>query len=297
MSGDLVGEEGKGAGAMPVRGAGATPAPGLVFFSNKGEMEDSSPSSSGSPLKFGDVISIPMDNQARRLRQMRSGVIEAARSIEAELQSANIHYRAALVTLTYRDGAVWSPRDVNDLLAHYRKWATRRGVWIHYVWTLELTKTGRPHYHILIFLPRGVTPPLPDKQGWWRKGSTNAKWARYAVRYIAKYASKGFGGDFSLPPNAHIWGCSRLTSQALGRLRWCQAPTWLKKLVPYEEGVRRVGRWWVNLTTGWAYLSPWLFDSHTSGSINLRWIGWTLESVFIPHSPDEPLPAVPDYYL
>lgn len=242
----------------------------------------------------GDLVEIPSDNLVKRLQGMRTGVRSAARLIERELQDEGVKYRSAMVTLTYRDDEEWHPRDINTLLSHYRKWAERRGAWVRYVWAMELTKRGRPHYHIVFFLPRGVTPPLPDKQGWWRKGSTNAKWARYPVSYISKYASKGFGSG-SIPKGAHIWGCSVSSPAFRCRLRWFLAPSWLRKLVPFEDGVRRVRQWWVNAATGWGYLSPWLFDSVGSGSVVLRYVGWSLDRVFIPSvaCAEPPIPPPP----
>lgn len=250
----------------------------------------------GSERRFGDLQEIPSDSFERRLKQMRKGVLTSAQLIQDELQRDGIPYRSALVTLTYRPDAEWEPRDINKLLEHYRKWADRRGVWVRYVWTLEVTQAGRPHYHVVFFLPRGITPPLPDKQGWWRKGMTNAKWARRPVGYIAKYASKGGLFHCELPKGARLWGCSSLSSLNRGRLRWSLAPSWLKKLVPFEDGVRRVKSWWVNATSGWAYLSPWIYDSCHSGKVVLRWIGWSPDRVFYPLEDGAPFPDVPEYF-
>lgn len=244
--------------------------------------------------RLGDLVGLPSDNRLRRLRCMRTGVLQSARLIEEELKGSAVSYRAALVTLTYRDDAAWSARDISGLLTHYRQWAARRGSWVRYVWTIELTARGRPHYHVVLFLPRGLTPPLPDKQGWWMKGSTNAKWARSPVGYIAKYASKGCSG--ALPKGSRLWGCSSLSPLQMGVLRWYLAPSWLRRLVPFEEGVRRVRQWWVNATTGWAYLSPWVLDSCGAGSATLRYVGWSLDSVFIPSRLGEPPPPVPLCY-
>lgn len=251
---------------------------------------------------LGDLAELPSDSRLRRLRRMRTGVLQSARLLEQELRDSGMLYRAALVTLTYRDGAVWSPRDISGLLTHYRQWAERRGHWVRYVWTIELTSRGRPHYHIVFFLPRGVTPPLPDKQGWWAKGSTNAKWARSPVGYISKYASKGCTGEF--PKGAKLWGCSSMSLLRRGMLRWHLAPSWLRRLIPFEEGVRRVRQWWVNAATGWAYLSPWVIDQVTGGVVTLRYRGFTLDDVFIPRfagdlppDPFQPPPKPPKRHL
>jgi len=239
---------------------------------------------------IGDLVEVASDNTRRRLVHMQAGVRASARMISDDLQATGTRYRSALVTTTYRDGAVWDRRDISRLLTHYRKWAQRRNVWIRYVWTLELTKAGRPHYHIVLFLPRGVTPPLPDKQGWWSKGCTNAKWARSPVGYISKYASKGTTGD--LPHGARLWGCSSFSIAGRCRLLWHLAPFWLRRLVPFDEGLRRVGAWWVNATTGWGYLSPWFHDKTHGGILTLRYVGFTLDDVFIPRYAGE-LPPNP----
>ena len=154
-----------------------------------------------------------VDPARARLRRMSRAVIGTAQAIEEVFQDSGFRYRAAMVTLTYGPDEEWEPNDVARLCNHYRMWATRRGIRICGVWVLELTKQDRPHYHLVLFIPRGYTPPLPDKQGWWRKGHTNAKWAHRPVGYIAKYASKGtYGG---LPAGARLHGHIGLTKRCL----------------------------------------------------------------------------------
>lgn len=242
---------------------------------------------------IGDLVEVASDNRQRRLRRMRAGVRASARMFVDDLQAANARYRSAFITTTYRADAAWGRRDISRLLSHYRKWAKRRGIWIRYVWALELTQKGRPHYHIVMFLPRGVSPPLPDKQGWWPKGSTNAKWARNPVGYISKYASKGaHGGAGDLPVHARLWGCSSMGASGRCLLLWHLAPSWLHRLVPPDEGLKRFKSWWVNAATGWAYLSPWQHDKTCGGVVTLRYRGFTLNDIFIPqyagHLPPDP---------
>ena len=100
-----------------------------------------------------------------------------------------------MVTLTYRDDVDWSPRQVSNYLKCVREWARRKGIFIHYVWVLELTKRGRPHYHVLFWLPKGVSMPKADKQGWWKHGMTRSEWAYSPVGYLCKYTSKGIDFD------------------------------------------------------------------------------------------------------
>ena len=62
-------------------------------------------------------------------------------------------------------------------------------LFLHYVWVLELTKRGRPHYHVLFWLPKGVSMPKADKQGWWKHGMTRSG-GHSPVGYLCKYTSK-----------------------------------------------------------------------------------------------------------
>lgn len=107
--------------------------------------------------------------------------------------------RVALLTLTYEDTTAWDSRHVSDLLMHVRKWLKRHGHKLRYVWVAELQKRGAVHYHICIWMSRGLTLPKPDKQGWWPHGFTNIKWARGAVKYCLKYVSKLESKDVRFP--------------------------------------------------------------------------------------------------
>ena len=143
---------------------------------------------------------------------------------------------------------------------------------------LELTKRGRPHYHLVLWIPKGFTPPLPDKQGWWKKGHTQAVWARSPVGYVAKYASKG-GETEGLPKGARLYGYLGLNEQMLTVRSWYVAPQWLKDMAEYGcRLVKRAG-WWVNKTWGIAYRSPWVLDSLAGGVASLRWVGWTEDDI------------------
>jgi len=208
---------------------------------------------------------------------MRRAVVGTARAIEQVCQENGRRYRAAMVTLTYRPGEQWEPRDISKLCKHYRMWAIRRGIRLQGVWVLELTKAGVPHYHLLLFVPRGYTPPLPDKQGWWRKGCTNAKWCRSAVGYVAKYASKGGYGD--LPAGARLHGHIGLSARVWAMRSWHVAPGWLRRMVPFGHRIKRVEGWWRNCEWGIEYRSPWVMDSlHFEGAV-IRWQGWTPDDI------------------
>lgn len=194
---------------------------GLVSFSNKEE------------TTLADA-----EKHQRRLWRMQRGVIASARLLHNDLVEARERFRSALITFTYRPGVDWEPGHIRAAVAHYRKWCKRRGFRFRCVWTMELHKSGVPHYHLIFWMPRGVTPPKPDKQGWWPHGMTNCKWARSPVGYIAKYASKG--ADALIPKGARLWGAAGLTVLQRCQAQWCLAPRWLRRMTCPKAGVKRV---------------------------------------------------------
>ena len=230
-----------------------------------------------------EVLSVDFDNSQKRLRRMRRGVVTTARLIQQEMTEAHIRFRTAMITLTYRSGATWKSRHIAELLAHYRKWCKRHGCDFRYVWVLETTQAGVPHYHIIAWLPRGVTPPLPDKQGWWPHGMTQAKWAYSPVGYIAKYASKGLHASQSLPKGARLWGSGGVSAAIRTHRVWALAPAWVREMSGDPEERVRKGipakdghGWWMFLDRGFALRSPWRFDL-SMGTIT--WAGWMLSDI------------------
>ncbi len=240
-----------------VAGAAAPPSSGLVSLET---------SKTQKPLR--------VTTRGNRLSKMRRIVIAASKIIQEQLQSSGFRYRAAMITLTYRPDAEWEARQISKLIDCYRKWGKRRSVEIKGVWVLEMTKAGRPHYHLILFLPRGVTPPLPDKQGWWKEGMTNAKWAYRPVGYIAKYASKGT--DLPMPKGARVYGVYGVSRQ---QLSYWRAPNWLRDCSTPGDEIKRDGEWWCNKSTGFSYRSPWVLDGFGPEGVVLLWVGWDTEDI------------------
>ena len=191
----------------------------------------------------------------KRIVTMRKGVVSAAKAIddkfiamhgEAVLRSdgkgylPHSPYRTALVTLTYKPGIAWEPSHIRVLVDHYRKWFRRNGHVFHYVWTVEMQGNGNPHYHMVMWVPRGLKPPFPDAQGWWPWGMSNAVWARSPVGYIAKYASKeSTKSDAHLPKGCRLWGYGGLKLDERSPVLYALAPRWLKFLIPEWSMPRR----------------------------------------------------------
>jgi len=165
--------------------------------------------------------------------------------------------RTGFVTLTYRPGVEWSPRHISELQRHYANWLARRGHVLRSVWVLELTKAGVPHYHLIMVLPRGLTPPKPDKQGWWPHGLTRVEWARNATGYLAKYASKA-SGEFKFPKGARLYGV-RGTGAYRPQFRHFMRPRWQRRQFTQDDTLRRVpGGWFLHVQTGQLLQSPYV---------------------------------------
>ena len=119
-------------------------------------------------------------------------------------------------------------------------------------------RSRAPHYHPLIWLPKGLTLPKPDKQGWWPHGSTRIEYARNPIGYIAKYASKGTDSEFSFPPGARIHGSGGLSGSGLLESRWLKLPAWAREhSQPSDKLRRRIGGGILNPDTGEMLLTPW----------------------------------------
>ena len=205
------------------------------------------------------------DARLRRLHRMKRCVMTRARLIGESLQGQR-HY-AAMVTCTYGRDQDWSPRDISRFTHCARQWMRRRGLKFRYDWVIELTKAGRPHYHVLIWLPQLVKLPTPDQAGWWTKGMTRIERLRVAgVGYIAKYASKQFHGDTAggdgipFPRGARLSGGGGLQAASSAEYRWWLAPRWLRTSVALQD-VRRVPGGYIT-ASGEHVDSPWTFRRH-----------------------------------
>lgn len=241
--------------------------PGLVSFST-----------SDKPLiAAAEPHRIVVDPQGSRLKKMRSGILTAAGLIVARLGASGQRWKPAMVDLTYADADAFDPRQLSGLMKHIREWAKRRGLPpLPYVWVLERgEKRGRLHYHLLIWLPKGVTLPKPDKQGWWPWGHTRIAWARRAVGYLAKYATKGprDGSGPFFPKGARIHGKGGLTAVERSQCAWWRAPAWVKQAWPRWEDQPRPapGGGWVSRVLGDWLPSPWKLVGFDLGRPVIEW--------------------------
>jgi hypothetical protein len=216
---------------------------------------------------------IEIDPFLTRLRRLRRSVLTAVRMHEYEL--LHKRHRPAMLTLTYREVGGWNPRHISELLRHVRNWLKRRGHRLRYVWVAELQQRGALHYHALVWLPRGLTLPKPDKQGWWPHGSTRIEWARKAAGYLAKCASKldskvGIG----FPSGARLYGKGGLEEYGRAVAQWFNLPTWAREVCDLAgRAVRLKGVGLVDRESGVCLPSPWRMSRSESGTtlVERKW--------------------------
>lgn len=213
---------------------------------------------------------VEVSQRENRLRRMRSGVLTAGRLLSEQSQAGGFRFKCAMLTLTYANGDDHRAGHLGEIVRTIRKYLNRRDAPMRYVWVAEVQKRGALHYHMLIWLPRGLTLPKPDKQGWWRWGSTRIEWARKAAGYLAKYVSKG--EEAALPKGCRMHGSGGLADQWRQEARWWRLPTFVRDWTGgYAERVRRLSDgWWQNLETGEMCRSPWKFVGVRFGVVVLE---------------------------
>lgn len=209
-------------------------------------------------LKTSDTLlpeEVLIDQEKARLARLRRSVLTAAHLFQQPWNG--FRTRTAMLTLTYRDVDAFEPCHISELIKRIRQWIQRRGFRLLYVWVAELQKRGALHYHVLIWLPVGLTLPKPDKQGWWPHGSTRIEWAKYPIGYLCKYASK-FDIKGGLPKGARLHGSGGFAPVARQIRQWFNLPTWLKHLAGVGSRFVRVkGVGLVDRDSGICVQSPW----------------------------------------
>lgn len=197
-------------------------------------------------------------NSRRRLSRMRRVVVRSADATRVAVERGGHRATAAFLTLTYRPGASWHAKHLSVCLNAYRMWCQRRGVAVRYQWVIELTRAGVPHYHVLLWVPRGLSVPKPDKAGWWTHGLTRIERARRPVGYLVKYTSKGGSeGTGEIPKGARLFGCANAQEERHEVSR-ARLPAWLEDASEESQLFRRVPfKGFVCKKTGEVFKSPY----------------------------------------
>ena len=213
---------------------------------------------------------------------MRVGILAAADAIQDSLSSSGVRFQAFFQVLTYAAVDGWAPQHIREYLKRLKQWAARQGSFCAYVWTAEMQERGAVHYNVVVWLKRGLTPPKPDKQGWWPHGMTRSGRLRRPVGYIAKYASKREQKEgWAFPKGLRLWGTGGGSASVRARVSYAIAPAWLRELVPFGTRVIRVGTHWYSYATGIHYPSPWRYVGASGGGALLEWVGIDIDKLFV----------------
>lgn len=200
------------------------------------------------------VNAFEIDATARRLAVLRRSVGFAARGHCVSERGARDD-EVLMVTLTYRGTNIdWHASHVRAFMDHVRKWCARRGIACRYVWVAELQKRGVIHYHVALWVPRGIRLPKPDDQGWWPHGMTRIEVARAAVPYLLKYLSKDTSKTFGrFPCGARIYGIGGQEHSLRRARRWLGLPGFVQANSSIADDWRRApgGGWYAPNGSHW----------------------------------------------
>ncbi|MFC4922564.1 MULTISPECIES: rolling circle replication-associated protein [Delftia] len=214
-----------------------------------------------SVVDFFTENTIEIDNQKTRLTRMRKALGVSAKCLHNQGPK---NQRVWMLTLTYagtnRD---WRPEHISRFLDGLRKWHySRTGEKkVRYAWVAELQRRGVIHYHVVVWLDAGLTPPKPDR-AWrargvwqapmWGHGMSNRVEAYAPVAYLMKYATKDVSkiqGGF--PHGARIHGAGGLDESGRGCRRWVLWPAYVQGNAAITDRFRpSKGGGYVNAETG-----------------------------------------------
>ncbi len=202
-----------------------------------------SPAVSGLVSSKTSPLEIALDHitqRQKRLKRLRRSIWGAG-SLHAAAVAGRRPDVCYFVTLTYVGVNDWKADHLSKATEQYRRHCKRIKVPCRYLWVAELQKRGAVHYHLLAWLPHGVTMPHWDQPTtapsgrtvapFWPHGMSNTEKARSGVGYLMKYVSKldGVGAVTSFPDGLRLYGVGGLDHQARAVRTWYNLPEWAKR--------------------------------------------------------------------
>jgi hypothetical protein len=156
--------------------------------------------------------------------------IRAAAQCHTEaLIEAGEGFYCALVMLTYAS-ELDHARDITEFLKRLRQWLKRRRLVMRYVWVREIGQNDRPHYHVLLWLPEGVTIPKPDDVGWWPHGFSGVQRA-IEVAKVVSYMVKGATKCAKVYRGRRLFGCGGIHAAWQRKFRWLCLPRYAQEVL------------------------------------------------------------------
>lgn len=213
-----------------------------------------SSSTTHTPLTWGDPshrAALVEFRRGVRVSRMQRGVKCAADLLQTVSQTSGHRYRTLFVTLTYRPEVSWSPSHIREFFTRLRNRWTRKGETLRYVWVMELTKAGVPHYHIIFWVRASLRLPAPDRAGLWPHGWSQVQRARSPVGYLVNYAAKADAMSAPFPRGARIFGVGGADREVRAEKRWRLLPAYVRARFNASDGVKRArGGGWLSVVTG-----------------------------------------------
>jgi hypothetical protein len=185
-----------------------------------------------------------------------------------------IKYRLVMVTLTYADEDAWQPRQVTQFIQTVHR--NLKEQLLGYAWVCEMQERGAPHYHVLLYFPRGTRVPKPDEAGWWKHGSTRIETAK-SPHYITSYTGKEYQ-KVGLPKGARMFAVwlrrDAVSEKIYFGFRISAAPAWLTKHLKIAAKKAGFGIRWVRVKGGgWRIVETKTFVESEWEVISIQGIG------------------------
>lgn len=220
----------------------------------------------GSALTEAAENCITIDPQQARVTRLRKGLGIAAKQLHNMGPAGQLVW---MLTLTYRgDNRQWRPEHISRFLDGLRRWHYARtgSRKVRYAWVAELQGRGVIHYHVIVWLAPGLTPPKPDTawrrtDRWghrhiecpmWPHGMSNRLRSTAPVAYLMKYASKiDSKGVGEFPHGARIHGAGGMDATGRAIRRWVLWPAYVQGNASVSDRFRpAAGGGYVNLEFG-----------------------------------------------
>lgn len=235
---------------------------------------------------------IEIDRKQCRVTRLRKGLGVAAKQLHNQGQR---NQQVWMQTLTYAgDNGAWRPEHISRYLDALRRWHYSRtgSKTVRYAWVAELQQRGVIHYHVIVWLDGGLTPPMADKS-WrhpkhgpqppmWPHGMSNRLRATAPVAYLMKYASKIESKNVgSFPHGARIHGAGGLDPSGRSIRRWVLWPAYVQGNASVADCFRPApGGGYVNDSTGELLRSEFApFGGGFSRFIRVRDTGRKIDAV------------------
>lgn len=226
---------------------------------------------------------IEIDPALERVKRLRMAVSVAAKGVMS-LHAPEAIGRPLFATLTYDTRAFSAeeieahkyatPRDISNFVkkvrTHYRQAQCDEKAVLTYIWVAELQQRGVLHYHVIFFVPEGVSFPFFDigmrdrrskkalRKQFWPHGRCNIKRATSPVGYLIKYASKMDTKGTGFPKCCRMYGMGGLCKEVKDIKRWMLWPSYVRSNCEVGAPMKRYpGGGYINKFTGEVFLSEY----------------------------------------